>query len=242
MEASAMAVSGVKALTFDVFGTVVDWRGGIIAEAKALGEAKGLSLDWEAFVDDWKSCYRAGMDRVNSGEIPWMTVDEIYRAKLDELLVAYGITGLCEAETARFNRVWHRLDAWPDAVEGLVRLKRKFVLSTLSNGSFACLVDMAKHAGLPWDCVLSAENVRRYKPAPEVYLMAIELLGQKPEQVMMVAAHNDDLTHAAAHGMRAAFIPRPTEYGPDQTSDLKPEGDWDIIADSMAGLADALGA
>ncbi len=154
------------------------------------------------------------MDRVNSGQIPWTSVDDLYREKLDQLLVAHGITGLPEAETDHFNRVWHRLDGWPDAVPGLTRLKRRYVLSTLSNGSFACLVNMAKHAGLPWDCVLTAENARRYKPAPEVYRMAIELLGLEPGQVMMVAAHNDALGHAASHGMRTAFVPRPGEYGP----------------------------
>ncbi len=224
-----------------MFGTVVDWRRGVLAEARAFGRTRGLSVDWEAFVDDWKSCYRPGMDRVNSGQIPWTSVDDLYREKLDQLLAAHGITGLSEAEIDRFNRVWHRLDGWPDAVPGLTRLKRRYVLSTLSNGSFACLVNMARHAGLPWDCVLTAENARRYKPAPEVYRMAIKLLGLEPGQVMMVAAHNYDLGHAASHGMRTAFVPRPGEYGPGQTTDLEPQGPWDLVADDFERLAEALG-
>jgi 2-haloacid dehalogenase len=236
-----MGVSGVKALTFDVFGTVVDWRSSVIAEARALGKAKGLSVDWEAFVDAWKPAYYAGMDRVRKGEIPWTNVDDIHRAKLEELLVEFGVTGWTEAEKDHFNRVWHRLDAWPDSVPGLTRLKTKYVLSTLSNGNFACLVNMGKHAGLPWDCVLTAENFRHYKPDSETYLGAIELLGLEPGRVMMVAAHNYDLANAASHGMRTAFFPRPTEYGPGQTTELSAEGDWDIVTDDMEGLAGALG-
>ncbi len=236
-----MDVSAVKALTFDVFGTVVDWRGSIIAEARALGEAKGLSVDWEAFVDDWRTAYHAGMDRVRKGEVPWTNVDDIYRAKLEELLAGYGIGGWTEAEKDRFNRAWHRLDGWPDAVPGLTRLKTRYVLSTLSNGSVACLVNMGKHAGLPWDCVLTAENFHHYKPDPEAYLGAIALLGFEPGQVMMVAAHNYDLARAASHGMRTAFFPRRSEYGPGQTTDLSAEGDWDIVTDDLEGLAGALG-
>jgi len=236
-----MDVSGVKALTFDVFGTVVDWRTSIISEGRALGEAKGLSVDWEAFVDAWKGAYRPGMDRVSKGEIPWTNVDDIYRAKLEDLLVEFGLGGLTEEEKDHFNRAWHRLDPWPDAVPGLTRLRTKYVLCTLSNANFMGMVDMAKHVGLPWDCVLTAENFHHYKPDPEVYLMAIELLGLAPGQVMMVAAHNYDLAHAASHGMRTAFFPRPAEYGANQTTDLKAEGDWDIITGNLEGLAGALG-
>lgn len=236
-----MSVSGVKVLTFDVFGTVVDWRGSILAETKVFGQSKGLSVDWEAFIDAWQRCYRPGMDRVNKGEIPWTNVDVIYRTKLKELLVEFGITGLTDAEEGHLNRVWCRLAPWPDAVPGLTRLKSKYVLSTLSNGNFAWLVDLGKHAGLPWDCVLTAENFQRYKPDPKVYLDAIELFGVKPEQVMMVAAHNYDLAHAASHGMRTAFFSRPTEYGASQTSNLKAEGKWDLVVENMEELASALG-
>ena len=236
-----MSISGVKAMTFDTFGTVVDWRSSIIAEGQALGDAKGLSVDWVAFTDAWKTCYRPGMERVSRGEVPWTNVDDIYRAKLDDLLVEFGITGLTEEDIVNFNRVWHRLDPWPDSVAGLTRLKNKYVLSTLSNGNFACLVNMGKRAGLPWDCVLTAENFRHYKPDPEAYLMAIELLGVDAGEVMMVAAHNYDLRHAASHGMRTAFVRRHTEYGPGQTTDLEADGDWDVIVENIEELADAMG-
>ena len=236
-----MELSGVQALAFDVFGTVVDWRASIIAEGEALAGEKGLTVDWAAFADAWKSCYRPGMDRVNAGG-PWTTVDEIYGEKLEELLVTFGVSGLNEAEKDRFSRVWHRLEPWPDAVPGLARLRRKYVLSTLSNGTVLCLINMAKRAGLPWDTVLAGDNVHRYKPDPAVYRMAIELLGPRPEQVMLVAAHNYDLAAAASHGMRTAFIPRPAMDGPAQTTDLEAEGDWDVIAHSIEDLAEQMGA
>ncbi|MCZ6842521.1 MAG: haloacid dehalogenase type II [SAR324 cluster bacterium] len=237
-----MVVSDIKVLTFDVFGTVVDWRGSVIAAASAFGNDKSISVNWEAFTDAWKTCYRPGMDRVNEGKTPWTNVYAIYRAKLEELFPEYGINGVSEGEMDHFNRVWERLDPWPDSVRGLTRLKEKFVLSTLSNSDFGSMVRMAKHAGLPWDCIITAEIAKCYKPDPRVYLTAIALLGCKPEQMMMVAAHNYDLAHAASHGMHTAFIPRPTEYGPGQTTDLAAEGDWDIVADDMEQLADALGA
>jgi 2-haloacid dehalogenase len=237
-----MALDGVKALTFDVFGTVVDWRGSVIADLKAFGRAKGISLEWEEFLDEWKSCYRPGMDAVNAGTIPWTNVTTIYRRKLDALLMEYGMAGLSEAEKIHINRAWERLNPWPDAVAGLTRLKKKYVLSTLSNGDLACMVGMAKHGGLPWDCVLCAEIFRRYKPAPEVYRGAIELLALKPHEVMMVAAHNYDLRAARAHGMRTAFVARPAEYGPGQRTDLEAEEDWDVVARDFGELAAAMGA
>ena len=224
-------------MTFDVFGTVVDWRGSIIKQFRAFGEEKGLSINWNAFVDDWKSCYRSGMDAVNAGDLPWTNVDGIYRKKLDALLVEYDVQGLSETEKLHLNRTWHRLNPWPDVVDGLKRLKKHYILSTLSNGDVACLVGMARHGGLPWDCVLCAEIFRRYKPDPEVYLGAIRLLGCQPKQVMMAAAHNYDLRHARSHGMRTAFVPRPLEYGPGQTSDLEPEENWDAIAGDFKELA-----
>ena len=230
----------VKALVFDVFGTVVDWRSSVIEQLQTFGREKGITVHWEAFVDDWKSCYRPGMDAVREGRLPWTNVDGIYRKKLDILLGAYGITGLSEAETIRFNRVWHWCKPWPDVVAGLTRLKAQYVLSTLSNGDVACLVNMARYGSLPWDCILCAELFRHYKPDPEVYHSAIELLGCEPAEIMMVAAHNYDLRAARAHGMHTAFVPRLLEYGPGQTSDLTPEEDWDVIVSDLRELATAM--
>jgi 2-haloacid dehalogenase len=235
-----MGVSGVKALAFDVFGTVVDWRGSLIEQFQAFGRGKGLSVDWVAFVDDWKRCYRPGMDKVREGKLPWTNVNDLYRMTLDALLDQYGVLRLSESEKVRLNRTWHQCRPWPDVVAGLTRLKRKYVLSTLSNGDVACLVNMARHGGLPWDCVLCAEIFRHYKPDPEVYRGAIELLALGPHEIMMVAAHNYDLRSARSHGMRTAFVRRPLEYGPGQTSDLKPEEDWDLVAGDFVELAAAM--
>lgn len=230
----------VKALVFDVFGTVVDWRTSVIEQFETFGREKGIDANWTAFVDDWKSCYRPGMNDVNAGRLPWTTVAGIYRAKLDTLLPEYAITDLGEAEKARLVRAWHYCKPWPDVVAGLTRLREKFVLATLSNGDVACLIDMARHGGLPWDCILCAEVFRRYKPAPETYRGAIELLGVQPDEIMLVAAHNYDLRAARSHGMRTAFVARPAEYGPGQTSDLGPEEDWDVVAGDFGELATAL--
>jgi 2-haloacid dehalogenase len=230
----------VKALVFDVFGTVVDWRTSIIEQFQAFGLNKGVDVNWEAFVDEWKSCYRPGMEAVRAGRLPWTNVDAIYRPKLDSLLGEYGIEGLSEAEISRLNRAWHSCKPWPDVVAGLTRLKSKYVLSTLSNGDVACLVNMAKEGGLPWDCILCAEIFHHYKPDPEVYRSAIALLGWKPDEIMMVAAHNYDLREARSHGMRTAFVARPLEHGPGQTSDLEPEEDWDVVASDFGHLATAM--
>lgn len=237
-----MSLDGVKAITFDVFGTVVDWRCSIIEELRAFGKTKGISIDWDGFVDDWKSCYRPGMDAVREAKLPWTNVDAIYRSKLESLIVAYGIHGLSEAEKIHLNRAWYRCNPWPDVVAGLTRLKKKYVLSTLSNGDVACLVNMAKHAGLPWDCVLCAEIFRHYKPDPEIYRGAMELLALEPQEILMVAAHNYDLRAARSHGMRTAFVPRPTECGPRQTSEFEPEQDWDVIVRDFEELAAVMGA
>jgi 2-haloacid dehalogenase len=227
----------VKALVFDVFGTVVDWRTSIIEQFQAFGREIGIIVNWEAFVDDWHSGYRPGMDAVRAGRLPWTNVDGIYRKTLDGLLGEYRVFGLSEAETIRLNRAWHWCKPWPDVVAGLTRLTTQYVLSTLSNGDVACLVNMARYGGLPWDCILWAELFHQYKPDPEVYRRAIALLGWEPEEVMMVAAHNYDLRAARSHGMRTAFVPRPREYGPGQTSDLTPEEDWDVVARDFGHLA-----
>ena len=237
-----MAIAGIKALTFDTFGTVVDWRRSINYDFRAFARRKKLrDVQWEALVDEWKTCYRPGMDAVNEGG-PWTTVDGIYRKKLDEILPKYGLDSLGEEDRQYLNRAWHRLKPWPDAVAGLKRLRKKYLLSPLSNGDVACLANMARRAGLPWDVILCAEIFKRYKPAPEVYLGAIAYLGLQPHEVMMVAAHNYDLKHARSHGMRTAFVARPTEYGPNQTTDLKAEADWDVIAKNFGALAAKLGA
>lgn len=181
------------------------------------------------------------MDAVRAGEWQWTRVDGIYRKKLDELLPIYGLNGLSESDKVHLNQGWHRLNPWPDSVTGLTRLKKKYVISPLSNGDVDCLVNMAKHGGLPWDVILCAEIFRHYKPDPEVYLGAIELLSCKPHQVMIVAAHNYDLKAARSHGLRTAFVPRLSEFGPNQTTDLKAEANWDIIVRDFGELASALG-
>jgi len=232
----------IKALTFDVFGTVVDWRGSIIREGQAFDRQHGLQVDWQRFADAWRGLYRPTMDRVRTGELPWTRLDDLHRMSLDRLLVDFGIRGLREDDVDHLNRVWHRLDPWPDAVAGLTRLRRKYILATLSNGNVALMVNMARRAGLPWDAVLGAEVARHYKPDPETYLTTADLLGLRPEQCMMVAAHNNDLKAASALGLRTAFVPRPTEYGPGQTANLKPEGDWDVVASDFLDLAQRLGS
>jgi 2-haloacid dehalogenase len=231
----------IRALTFDTYGTVVDWRTSVLRELEALGGRKALAVDWVRFLDDWKAAYRPGMDKVNRGESPWTTVDAIYRTRLGELLVAYGISLLATEEVEALARVWWRLHPWPDAVPGLRRLKRKYIISPLSNASFIGMVELGRSAGLPWDCVITAENARCYKPRPEVYRTAIDLLGLTPGEVMMVAAHNYDLAAARGEGMATAFVPRPFEYGLGQTTDLKPESEWDVVAEDFEDLAARLG-
>lgn len=232
----------VKALTFDVFGTVVDWRSSVLEQLQAFGREKELAVNWEIFLEEWRTAYRPGMDAVRHGKLPWTNVDGLYGAKLEEVLQKHRITGLSDAEKVRLRRAWYRLNPWPDVVPGLTRLKRKYVLSTLSNGDVAGMISVAKYAGLPWDCILCAELFHHYKPDPEVYHGAMALLDCKPEEVMMVAAHNYDLRAARAHGMRTAFVARPRECGAGQTSDLEADEDWDIVAGDFEALATALDA
>lgn len=237
----AFQPDSIKALAFDVFGTVVDWRSTVIREGRALGKAKGLNVDWAAFADAWRDGYGPAMNRVRNGELQWKTIDELHRLILDGLLERFAITGLDEAEKDRLNRVWHRLDPWPDAVEGLTKLKSRFIIASLSNGNVALLVNMAKHGGLPWDAVLSAELAGRYKPDREVYLKAADLLGLEPAAVMMVAAHKGDLRAAARAGLRTAFVPRPRER-PNRQIDLSVDGEFDVSATDFVDLASKLGA
>ncbi len=231
----------VQALLFDVFGTVVDWRSSIIAELTDFGAGKGISADWARFTDEWRGLYQPAMEEVRSGRRAWTILDILHRESLDTLLGKHNIAGLSEAEKDHINRVWHRLKPWPDAVDGLTRLKRRYIIGTLSNGNVGLLTRMAKNAGLPWDLVLGAETARAYKPLPQAYLASAALLNLEPGQVMLVAAHNGDLAAAAAAGLRTAFVARPTEYGPHQKVDVKAEGDWDVVADSFGGVASAMG-
>ena len=231
----------VKALVFDVFGTVVDWRNSVAREVAAAARRIGVETDGIALADAWRTEYAPSMDRVRRGELPWTTVDVLHRAALDALLPRFGLGALDAAARAHLNRAWHRLDPWPDSVAGLRRLSHRYTLATLSNGNIALLANMAKRARLPWDVILSAELFGHYKPDPEVYDGACRLLDLAPPQVMMVAAHNGDLRAASARGLRTGFVARPTEYGPTQGKDLAADGAWDVVCASFAGLADALG-
>lgn len=232
----------IKALTFDLFGTVVDWRTSVIEEASRLGRKKGVNADWARFADAWRAGYKPIMNRVRRGELPWMNLDELHRLLLDPLLEEFAVPGVTEAEKVRLNRVWHRLGPWPESVAALARLRRLFVVAVLSNGNMALLTNLSKRAGLAWDCILSAELARHYKPDREVYLMAADLLGLRPEQVMMVAAHKEDLRGAQATGFRTAFVQRPLEYGPAGRPDLEPDPSFDLVARDFNELAVKLGA
>ena len=232
----------IKALTFDVFGTVVDWRGSIAREVRTLASEKGLRVNAVKFADAWRAGYRPAMDRVGSGELPWTSIDDLHRMILDDILVKFRIITLSEEEKGRLNCAWHRLKPWPDSVRGLRRLKKKFTIATLSNGNIALLNNMAKKAGLPWDLILSAEIFHHYKPDPEVYLGAAKILGLKPQEVMMVAAHKNDLKHAAEPGLKTALVLRPLEFGKGRHPDLNVDPAFDINAGSFIDLADQLDA
>jgi 2-haloacid dehalogenase len=227
----------VKALVFDVFGTVVDWRSSIIREGKRLGRRKRMHVDWVAFADAWRDGYQPAMARVRSGELGWTKIDDLHRMILDRLLKQFSIRGLAEREIDELNRAWHRLRPWPDARRGLALLKRDYVIATLSNGNLALLTNMAKNAGLPWDCILSAEVFRHYKPDPEAYLGAADALGFAPAQVMMVAAHKSDLRAAKSCGLKTAFVRRPKEHGPNVRVDVAAERSFDVNADDFVDLA-----
>lgn len=228
----------VRALVFDVFGTVVDWRGGIAREVRRLLPG----LDAEALADAWRGRYAPSMDRVRRGELPWTSLDDLHRTSLDELLAEFGVPGVPSAVRDELVLAWRRLDPWPDSVEGLTRLKANHVIASLSNGNVALLVDMAKHGGLPWDTVLSAELFGHYKPDPEVYDGAARLLGLPPRRVLMVAAHVSDLAAARARGLRTAYVHRPREHGPAATPPPETDPEADVSVASLAELAAHLGA
>ena len=231
----------VKALGFDVFGTVVDWRNSIAREVEEFGRTHKVTVDAMKFAVAWRGLYQPYMDKVRHGEIGWTKLDDLHRMALDQLLKEFNITGVPEAGIDHLNRAWHRLDPWPDSVAGLTRLKKKYVLTTLSNGNVALMVNMAKRGGLPWDVILGAEPTRHYKPQREAYIGTVDYLGLKPGELMLVAAHNGDLKAASGFGLRTAFVPRPNEHGAGQTKDLKPEGPWDVVATDFVNLAEQMG-
>ena len=234
--------AGLKALVFDVFGTVVDWRTSVAREVETLATGKGVTVDGAAFADAWRAQYAPSMNRVRTGELPWTRLDDLHRMVLDRILPEFGLAGLTEAETAALNRAWHRLQPWPDVVAGLTRLKKRFIIAPLSNGNIALMTSLAKHGGLPWDCILGAELVRRYKPDPEVYQSAADFLGLTVGEVMLVAAHLRDLRAAKAVGLQTAFVVRPHEFGPARTPDLEPDASVDVSAADFEDLASRLGA
>jgi 2-haloacid dehalogenase len=227
-------LANIKALTFDIFGTVVDWRGSIIREGQQWGQAHDLDINWTAFADAWRAGYEPTMARVNRGNLPWANIDAIHRMLLEDLLDRFGIRDLDEPTKDHWNRTWHRLKPWPDSLAGVARLRQHYTVASLSNGNVALLTNMAKNAGLQWDCILSAELFNCYKPDPRVYQGAAQLLGLEPHQVMMVAAHNHNV------GLRTAFVLRATEYGPNQENDLAADPGVDISAADLNDLADKL--
>jgi 2-haloacid dehalogenase len=232
----------VRALAFDVFGTVVDWRSSIIRELEEFGEHHGLQQDWAQFADDWRAGYAPAMDRVRRGELPWTRIDDLHRMILEQLLGAAGVTSICVGDVDELNRAWHRLDPWPDSVAGLKRLKEKFVITTLSNGNMSLLTDMAKRAGLPWDCVISAELFHHYKPDREAYLGCADLLDVTPNELMLVAAHPSDLKAARAAGLATAYVERPLEHGPGRETPSVAPDEFDVVATDFVDLATQLGA
>lgn len=231
----------IKALTFDVFGTVVDWRSSIAREGEVFAKRHSINgIDWVKFAESWRAGYTPSMNRVRNGEIPWANIDELHKSILNKLILKYGIEGISDEDKNDFNRAWHRLSPWPDVLGGLKRLRSKFVIATLSNGNVSLLTNMAKNAGLPWDYILSAELSKHYKPDPEVYKTAVGLLGLHPYQVMMVAAHNFDLEAAKQIGMKTAYVHRPLEFGPDKDLEQISIEDFDFVAKDFENLAEIL--
>ena len=237
-------LANVKALVFDTFGTVVDWRSSVIAEGRTWGKAKGLNINWVDFADRWRLGYRPVLDKVRKGEMPWIRLDDVHRMILEGLLKEFKIEGLTEEEKISWTHVWRRLKPWRDSVEGLARLKRKYVIAPLSNGNIALMTSLAKFGGLPWDAILGAEIARHYKPDREVYVSAYDSLDLKPEEVMMCACHVPDLHAARNNGLRTGFIYRPNEFGdgPVGVPDKAKPGDFDVLSVSIIDLAQQMGA
>jgi 2-haloacid dehalogenase len=236
----APAVSHLKALLFDVFGTVVDWRSSLITELAAFGQRRGVMADWPLLVDKWRAAYDPSMDRVRKGERSWTTLDALHRESLGAVVASLGISGLSLEDLNELTDAWRRLRPWPDVKEGMQRLATRYILGPLSNANVALMVRLRKFAGLPWDFVFGADLWQHYKPDPEPYQAACRLLDLRPNQVMLVAAHNYDLRAARIQGLCTAFIPRVTEYGPRQTKDLEAEECWTLVASDLRDLASLL--
>lgn len=229
----------VRALAFDVFGTVVDWRGSLIREGEVRWEPRGVRANWGAFADAWRQLYQPSLEKVRSGEREWVPLDILHRESLDELLPRFGLQSLDAAQREELTMAWHRLHPWPDAVEGLAELGRRFRLATLSNGNRDLLSDLVAAGGLPFHEVLSAEDFAAYKPDPRVYRGALERLGCAEGELMMVAAHPDDLLAAAAQGLRTAYVARPLEWGRGHEAP-PPDASFDVVATDFRDLAGQL--
>ena len=231
----------VKALLFDVFGTVVDWRSGVAREVEACFSARGHAVDAAAFADAWRGKYQPAMEKVRDGSRGYVPLDILHRENLEATLADFDLSdALDEAERAELNRAGEKLPPWPDSVGGLTALKARYAIAPCSNGSIALMTWLARYGGLPWDAILGADIARAYKPQPETYLASAAALGLTPSEVIMVAAHNSDLEAARAVGLKTAFVPRPSEHGPGQASDLEPTSEWDVVAVDLMDLAGRL--
>ena len=227
----------IKILAFDIFGTVVDWHSSIAQEIDALH----LGVQGDAFARAWREGYKPAMQKVMSGELGWTLIDDLHRIILNDILIRFDINGMSETEKVHLNKIWHRLNAWPDSVEGLTRLKSKYTICTLSNGNIGLLTNMAKHAGLPWDCILSAEVFQKYKPDPATYLGVAKIFNVAPDEVMLVAAHQDDLDAARSCGLKTAYIERPYEFGAAHIKNVSPHLENSFHATNLMTLAEMLG-
>ncbi len=231
----------IKALLFDVFGTIVDWRCGVATEVESFFTKRSIAIDAAAFADAWRAKYQPAMEQIRRSSRNYVELDVLHRENLDATLADFDLSGLINsAARSELNRAWEKLPPWPDSVQGLTALKSRYAIAPCSNGSIALMTWLSKFANLPWDAVLGAGIAKNYKPSPEVYLASAAALGLPPTDVMMVAAHNGDLTAARNTGLKTAFIPRPTEHGPGQTTDLEPSSNWDFIASDLNHLAEKL--
>ncbi len=238
-----MDIADVKLLGFDVFGTVVDWRGSVARHAQAFFKAEGISVDPHQFATDWRSLYQPSMEKIRSGARPWVPLNVLNLENLKLTLAYHGqdVDRFTSESLKELNHAWERLDPWPDSVEAIARLKKKYAVTTISNGHIAGMMWLAKYADLRWDAILGSEIAQNYKPRPEVYFRSAEVAGLNIGETAMVAAHNDDLEAASDCGMKTFFVFRRTEHGDNQTTDLTAEKDWDVVAEDLKDLADQLG-